>query len=169
MSLFENPVLRAPVVLLVVLAVQRSLMVDIRPLGATGDVMLLAAVGAGLAAGPNRGARWGFVIGVLADLLNDTPFGLSALVYTVTAYAVGFIPIELTAASAWLRMMIVAGASAAAIAFYAIVAGVFGVTSAVSLRLPTIILVVAVINALLGPLTVRVQRWALMAGDRARQ
>jgi len=46
-------------------------------------------VAAGLTSGPDRGALAGFAIGVVADLVVVSPFGLTALAYTVVGWAVG--------------------------------------------------------------------------------
>jgi rod shape-determining protein MreD len=53
------------------------------------DVMLLVAVGAGLAGGPQQGAIVAFFTGLVADLFVDTPFGLSALTFVLVAFTVG--------------------------------------------------------------------------------
>jgi rod shape-determining protein MreD len=56
---------------------------------AHADVMLLVAIGAGLAGGAQNGAVAAFVTGLVADLFVDTPFGVSALTFVLVAFAVG--------------------------------------------------------------------------------
>ena len=77
--------------LLLVVAVTFQLAVASRleVFGVQGDLMLLVAVAAGLAAGPDRGATLGFAAGITFDLLLQSPFGLSALTYALVAYLVG--------------------------------------------------------------------------------
>ena len=70
----------ATIVIVVVLVVQHTLLDAVRVDGAHPDVMLLLPMAAGYAAGPDRGAVFGFVAGLLADLFLPTTFGLSALV-----------------------------------------------------------------------------------------
>lgn len=53
------------------------------------DVFVLLAISAGLAAGPQRGAVIGFVLGLVADVFVQTPYGLSSLCYVLVAFAVG--------------------------------------------------------------------------------
>ena len=55
------------------------------------DLFLLLPVIAGLVAGPGEGAWVGFITGLVADVALPTAFGLSALVFTLTGFAVGSI------------------------------------------------------------------------------
>jgi len=55
------------------------------------DLFLLLPVIAGLVAGPGEGAWVGFLAGLAADIPLPTAFGLSALVFTLTGFAVGSI------------------------------------------------------------------------------
>ncbi len=55
------------------------------------DLFLLLPVIAGLVAGPGEGAWVGFIAGLAADVPLPTAFGLSALVFTLTGFAVGSI------------------------------------------------------------------------------
>ncbi len=57
--------------------------------GAHPDIFLLLAISAGLVAGPQRGAMIGFTLGLVADVLVQTPYGLSSLCYVLVAFAVG--------------------------------------------------------------------------------
>ena len=51
--------------------------------------MLLLPIMAGYAAGPDRGAVFGFIAGLVADLFLPTTFGLSALVGCLLGYGTG--------------------------------------------------------------------------------
>jgi rod shape-determining protein MreD len=63
---------------------------ELQAFDAIADLMLLVPLAAGSLAGPDRGASFGFAAGIVYDLvLQDTPFGLSALVYALVGYAVG--------------------------------------------------------------------------------
>ena len=59
--------------------------------GAIGDLVLVVVVAAGITGGADRGATYGFVAGLLFDLLVDTPFGLTALTYALVGYGVGVV------------------------------------------------------------------------------
>jgi rod shape-determining protein MreD len=167
-ALAENSFVRASLLVTLALGAQLSFVADVRPFGVVGDLMLLLALTAGLVAGPRRGAQVGFVLGLLFDCVLQTPFGLSALTYSAGAFVVGLLPVDAVFATSWLQVAAVGTASGAAMLFYALVAAVFGEETMINFHLVTIILVVAVMNGVLAPLTVRAQRWALMAGDRPR-
>jgi rod shape-determining protein MreD len=76
--------------LLLAVLLQTTLVGDLRFRGVCPDLMLLIAVCAGLARGPEQGAIVGFTAGLLTDLfLQTTPLGLSALAYGVIGFGVG--------------------------------------------------------------------------------
>lgn len=167
-AITQNPWVRVPLVVGVALALQSSLAAQIRPLGVAPDLMLLVAVAAGLAAGSQVGAVTGFAIGLTFDLVLQTPFGLSALVYGVAAYLAGMVRLEVLKSANWIPMVVVGGVSAGAVAAFALVGSLFGLDRIVSLRLIPVLVVVAVVNGVLAPVALRVMRWAFAAGDRAR-
>jgi len=80
---------RGVLLVFAVLVVQVGVVSDLEAFGAFGDLVLLIAIAAGSVGGPDRGALYGFSAGLAYDLLLDTPFGLSALVYALVGYAVG--------------------------------------------------------------------------------
>jgi rod shape-determining protein MreD len=79
--------LGALIVLLVV--VQVAVFPHLRLLGAVPDLGLLLAVAVAYRDGPEAGLLTGFVAGVGYDLFLETPTGLCALAYSLTAYGVG--------------------------------------------------------------------------------
>ena len=59
--------------------------------GVAPDFMMLLAVSAGFSGGPDQGALVGFAAGLASDLfLQNTPFGLSALVACLVGFLVGW-------------------------------------------------------------------------------
>jgi rod shape-determining protein MreD len=81
---------RIAIVVVVGLVVETTLGADLRVLGVSPDLMLLLAICAGLAGGPQAGALVGFAAGLLADLsLTTTPLGLSALSWCLVGWGVG--------------------------------------------------------------------------------
>jgi rod shape-determining protein MreD len=148
-------------VTLIALTLQVSLIADLRLFGATGDIMLLLGIAAGLAGGPERGALVGFVAGIAFDLLLHSPFGLSALAYCLTGYGVGRFQTTVLRASPWIPVVCAVVASAAGIVLFAVVGEVVGQDAYFSSRLVKIVFVVAMFNALLSRLAVRVMRWTL--------
>jgi rod shape-determining protein MreD len=162
-SVTASPWVRVPLVVFVALALQTGVAADVRPFGATADIMVLLAVCGGFVGGPQRGAGCGFFIGIAYDLVLNTPFGLSALTYGLAGYACGFLQIGVAAAPWWIGMLAVGGASAVATALYALIGTVFGLQDAITLHLITIVAVVGVVNVALAPLGLAAQRWALHA------
>jgi rod shape-determining protein MreD len=167
-GLAESSFVRGSLVVMVAFAAQLSLVADIRPFGVVGDVMMLLALVAGLVAGPRRGAQYGFLVGLLVDSVVQTPFGLSALTYSSGAFLLGLVPADAVFGSMWLQMAAVALGSGAGALFFALVGAVFGEETLVNVHLIAVVVVIAVVNGLLAPVTVPTQRWALMAGDRPR-
>ncbi len=80
---------RLAVVALVAVILQAGVLDQIVVAGAHPDLFLLLAISAGLAGGPQRGAVMAFALGLVADLLVQTPYGLSSLSYVLVAFAVG--------------------------------------------------------------------------------
>ena len=82
---------RVLLIILVAVIVQAPVFDRMQVARAHPDLLLLLPVVAGLVAGPGEGAWVGFLAGMAADLALPTAFGLSALVFTLTGFAVGSI------------------------------------------------------------------------------
>ena len=66
---------RALLVVVVALALQLTVVLDVRVSGVHPDLMVGLAIAAGLAGGTQRGAIIGFLSGVVLDLFLPTPLG----------------------------------------------------------------------------------------------
>ena len=86
-----NRTVRIAALLLLLLVLQVALFPHLRLLGAVPDLGLLLAVAIAFRDGPESGLIVGFVAGLGFDLFLETPTGLSALSYSLTAYAVGLL------------------------------------------------------------------------------
>jgi rod shape-determining protein MreD len=160
-------VARMSLLLVLALTFQLSVASRAEVLGVQGDVMLLVAVAAGLAAGPDRGATLGFVAGISFDLLLQSPFGLSALTYAIVAYVAGSLQDSVLRAAWWIPVVTAAAASALGVILY----GVFGTVvgeDLLGLSLVRIALVVGTLNALAAPVVLRAVRWATGTSDSVR-
>jgi rod shape-determining protein MreD len=166
--LLEGPWLRFSALVLIALTIQIGLLAEVRVAGATGDVMMLVALAAGLAGGPLRGGVAGFVVGLVFDLVVLSPFGVTALTYCLLGYALGFVPSEFVRGAFWVPPLIVFGASAVGTVFYVAMETLFGQDGIFTPHVVPVALVVAVINAALAPIAFRGMRWALLGGDRQR-
>ncbi len=156
-------VVRALLVVAVALLAQMTVVLEVRIGGASPDIMFLLPVAAGIVAGPVEGATMGFVAGMAADLLTPTPLGLSALVGTLIGYAVGAVSGDLVRDVRGLPTLVALGASALAVMLYAVLGALLGESQFLHVDLVTVVTVIAVTNALLAGLSVRVMRWALTA------
>jgi rod shape-determining protein MreD len=95
-----SPAAKATLKVLALLAVciflQTTFGPDLRVDNVAPDLMMLMAVCAGLAGGPEQGAVVGFAAGFMSDLfLQSTPLGLSALAAALTGFAVGWARVNL--------------------------------------------------------------------------
>lgn len=152
---------RLPPLLLVAVIVHTAVAPQLRFFGVAGDVMLLLAIAAGIAAGADRGAVFGFGVGLLADCFLQTPFGLSALTYSLVAYGVGAFQSTILHTGRWIPMLTTFVASMLGVAIFALLGLVLGQDHLVSARLATVAVTVGVLNGLLSPLAVRLLRWAV--------
>ncbi|MEO7430286.1 MAG: rod shape-determining protein MreD [Acidimicrobiales bacterium] len=158
---------RTSLVLVVALTIQLGIASRLEVVGVQGDLLLLVAVCAGLAAGPDRGAIVGFAAGLSFDLLLQSPFGLSALTYAIVAYVAGSLQDSVLRAAWWIPVSTAAAASALGVILY----GVFGTVvgeDLLAISLLRIALVVGLLNAIAAPAALRVVRWATGTSDSVR-
>ncbi len=153
--------LRLPVLFLFVLTLQRSLLTDIDVRDVRPDALLLLAVCAGLVAGSEIGSVVGFVVGLIADLYVQAPLGLSALVFSLVAYAVGAFRANLIREIWWIPPATAFVASSVGVVLYALLGAVVGQSQFVRPQLVTIAVLVGVMNAVLSLVLVRLTGWAL--------
>jgi len=156
-------VARTSLVVFLALLLQHTILDAVQVGGAHPDVMILLPVAAGYAAGPERGAIFGFFVGLATDLFLPTTFGLSALVGCILGYVTGVATAGLVRSSWWLPPVVFAAATAAGLCGYAILGVMLGQADAISVYLPSA-LAVAVPAALVLALPVlRAVTWALPA------
>lgn len=149
---------RLALVMVTALTLQTTWMADLRPFGVPGDLLILVAIAAGLAAGPTRGAIVGFTAGVAIDLVQLTPFGLSALTYLAVGYVVGSAHAGVLRSAPWIPVAAGFVATALGIVFYVILGQLVGQ----QFRLPDlgrVVLVTSVMNAVLVTPALFVARW----------
>ena len=158
---------RVSFVLVIALTLQVSVVPDLRFFGVQGDLMLLVALAAGLAAGPERGAAIGFAAGLGYDLMLQTPCGLSALTYALVAFFVGSLQDSVLRAAWWIPVTTAAAGSALGVILYVVFGTVVGVEF-LGVSIPKVAIVVALLNALVAAPTIRALRWATGTQDSVR-
>lgn len=166
------PALRSFLLLVLFLVVQSTVALDVRVAGAHPDIMLLLPIAYGLIAGPVGGALCGFCVGIAADLLLPTPFGLSALVDCMLGFAAGWVPVPAERGEGGgllLTTVVVLVGSAAGAVVYPLLGAVLGQPEMVHVDLVAVVIVVAVPNALLAVPTAAMVRWALGVDRRRRR
>jgi rod shape-determining protein MreD len=149
-----------PLMLIVALLVQTTVLSRMRFWDVMPDFMLLVAVAGGITAGPTRGAALGFASGMLIDLFLPTPLGLSALVFTLVGYGVGVANTGVLRSAWYIPVLTAGGASVAGVLLYAMAGSVLG-EPMINGHLVTIVLVVGVCNAVLAPVGVKLVDWSL--------
>ena len=160
---------RTSLMLVVALTIQLGIAPSLGLFGVQGDLLLLVAIGAGVAAGPDRGSAVGFAAGIAYDLLLQTPFGLSALTYAIVAYLVGGLQDSVLRAAWWIPVTTATAASALGVILYGVFGTVLG-DDLIGLDLLRTALIVALLNTVAAPFVVRGMRWATGStnGVRAR-
>src|SRR6266540_7379280 len=153
---------RGALVVLVVLVIQVGIVSNLEAFDAFGDIVLLVAIAAGSVSGPDRGATYGFCAGLAYDLLLDTPFGMSALVYALVGYAVGMATVWVIQPRWWFHVLGAGVASGVAVLMTALVSRIMG-TSYPMDELVRIAAVVAVWNMALIIPARRVMQWVVGA------
>jgi rod shape-determining protein MreD len=154
---------RCALLIVTALILQVSIVDEIRVSGAHPDLMLLLSVAGGYVAGPQRGAGFGFAVGLATDLLLPTTFGLSALVGCLVGFGVGLATTGLERGSWVLPPLIFAVATAAGLTGYAILGAVLGEPHLVSAALPDALAVSVPFAVILAVPVLRAVAWALPA------
>lgn len=158
---------RVALVILGALVLQHSVFAVPGPGGVRADLLLLVALTAGVVGGSERGAVVGFVAGLVFDLFVQTPLGLSALAYSLVAYAAGSLQSGVIRSAWWIPPLSAAAGSAAGVVLYALMGATIGQAQYLGPRLGLTAAVVGTVNAALALPAEKAMTWA-MAGSRAR-
>jgi rod shape-determining protein MreD len=153
--------LKVPLLVLLMLTLQSTLFSGLRNSGLHADTLLLLPITAGIVAGAESGALVGFLAGLTLDLFLQTPFGLSALAYSLVGFGVGTVQGNVIRAAWWIAPLTAIVASAAGIVVYGLVGAMVGQAQLLRGDLPVIAGWVAVVNAPLAVPVVKLMEWAL--------
>jgi len=119
-------VLTLTLVIVTALLLQTTVFGEMRLLGVRPELLFLVTVVFALLEGPNEGAVVGFICGMAQDFMLHEPKGITALTLTLVGYAVGMSRHLIVSSSPLVPTMVVAGATAAGIAFYETTAFLLG-------------------------------------------
>jgi len=160
-SLVQGPLPRLALVGVMLVALQQTLFVDLRPAAVTIQIVLALAAAAGAAAGPQKGALAGFVLGMMFDLRAGTPLGSSSLSMGVGGFVAGY-ALSITVDPQWWLAMIFTGIGAAVgETMVPVVRSFIGEEGHFTPRLFTVVPVVSAAAMILSPVFVPVGRWCM--------
>lgn len=153
---------RVRLVLLVVTLVvlQTSVFPHLRVFGAIPDLCLVATVAIAFEEGPQTGAIFGFVSGLVVDLFLASPLGLSALANSVTGYAVGVFQSGFVRESRTMPMVLGSIGGLIGGTIFAIVGGIAGQAGYLSLTSVRVIIVAAIYDSIVALAVFPFVRWA---------
>lgn len=152
---------RVGLVLFVVLMVQLTVLNEVRVWGVTGSALVVTPVAGGLIGGPERGALVGFVAGLLIDAFLTTPFGLTALVWTIAGYVVGLLGRNLIRSSPAAVVGLAALAAIASTVAFVLVGYLLGQGHLLDAPIAQIALVGALVAGIAVLAVLPAMRWAL--------
>ncbi len=151
---------RAALLVLVAVVVQARVASSFSLLGVRPELALAVALAAGVAGGPERGAVAGFAVGLLYDVVLQTPMGLSALIYAVLAYAIGAMQVQMASHRRPGRMLFVGLGTAAGVVSWVLLGRLFDAVAPDPLDVVRVALVAGAINAVVGLGLSRLWAWA---------
>jgi cell shape-determining protein MreD len=157
----QGPIVRLVPVGLVLIALQRTLFVELTVVGVIIQVATAFAAAAGVAGGPERGALAGFVVGVMYDLAEGLPLGSTALAMIVAGVVAGSLSLITVDPQWWLAALFAGLGTAVGELMVPTVRLFTGEPAPYDARLWVIVPVVGVAGALLSPVLVPLARWCL--------
>jgi rod shape-determining protein MreD len=160
-ALLHSPLPRLIPIGLVLLALQKTLFVEIQPFGVILQIVMAFAAAAGAAGGAERGMIAAFVLGIMFDLAVGTPLGSTALAMGVAAYVAGWVDQIRIDTTWWLAAIFVGAGAGAGEATVPVIRRFTGEEDAFVADLATIVPVVAVGAAIVSIPLMPVARWAL--------
>ena len=143
--------------------IQIAVVPHFRLSGYVVDLPLILVVLASLYLNPSNGALVGFLAGVSVDLVLHTPFGMTALTFSLVGYGTSSVSGQITGRHIFVRSLTVALISASATSLFAGIGALIGLEYVTRRELGSIAVVTAVAavpsTVLLSPLV----RWAFPA------
>lgn len=139
---------------------QLGLFDDLRVFSVHPEALLAIGCGSAIAWGAERGALVGFAAGLMADLSLSGRFGVTALAWGVSCYAIGLLSEGLARRSRLVDAVLMALGGAFGVITYAVAGTLFGESTLGDDNLLVIIGMVGLWNLVLSPVVVPLSRWA---------
>ncbi len=160
-AFIQGPLVRIIPVGMILLALQRTIFVELTVNDVILQVVLAFSAAAGAAGGSERGAVVGFVLGLMYDLVEGTPLGSTAVAFTVAGVVAGLLALITVEPQWWLAALFVGLGAAAGELMVPIVRLFIGEVERLDPRLREIVPIVAVAAMVMSPLLVPLARWCL--------
>lgn len=160
-ALLTSPLTRIIPIGMMLLALQKTLFVELQPFGVIVQIVLAFAASAGAAGGPERGAITGFSLGIMFDLAVGSPLGSSSITMGLAGYIAGWVDLIRIDTTWWLAAIFVGIGAGAGEAGVPVVRRFIGEEDAFVPEMAKIVPVVAVAAAALSVLLVPIGRWSL--------
>jgi rod shape-determining protein MreD len=146
---------------MILLALQKTVFVDLQPFGVIIQILMAFAACAGAAGGPERGAIAGFTLGIMFDLAIGTPLGSSAIAMGLAAYVAGWVDLIRIDTTWWLAAIFVGVGAGVGETSIPVIRRFTGEQDAFVPEMTKIIPVVAVTAAIMSIALVPLARWSL--------
>lgn len=160
-ALVQGPLPRLVFVGVILVALQNTLFVELRPAAVTVQIVLALVAAAGAGSGPQKGALAGFVLGLMYDLRAGSPLGSSSISMGLGGFVAGY-SLSITIDPQWWLAMIFTGIGAAVGELMVpVVRSFIGEEHHFTPRLFTVVPVVAIAAVILSPLLVPIGRWCM--------
>ncbi len=160
-TLLQSFLVRLIPVSMVLLALQRSIFVDILVFGVVAQLLLAFAASAGAAGGSERGAIVGFAAGVMYDLVGGTPLGSSAIALSLGGVVAGLLALVAADPQWWLKAVFVGLGAGAGEATVPVVRLFIGESNPWPPAMLKVVVVVAISSAVMSVALVPLARWCL--------
>lgn len=157
----QGPLIRIIPVGLLLLALQRTLFLEVTVDGVIIQVVTAFAAAAGAAGGSERGAVTGFALGLMYDLVEGTPLGSTAIAMTLAGVVAGLLALIASDPQWWLSALFTGLGTAVGEIAVPVVRLFTGEEEPFDPRLAVVVPIVAVAGALLGIVFVPLARWCL--------
>lgn len=160
-GLIQGPLVRVIPVGIILLALQRTIFVELQVDNVIIQVMMAMSAAAGVAGGSERGAVVGFVLGIMFDLAEGTPLGSTALAMTFAGVVAGLLALIVAEPRWWLAALFTGLGTVAGVAAIPVIRVFIGEEDPFNERLPTVLIVVGLAGVIMSPVLVPLARWCL--------
>ncbi len=150
---------RLIVVAAVVVVLHVGLVSGFRIAGVAAELPLGLVVAAGLAGGVEKGAVYGFAVGLIVDMFVFTPIGLSALVFGVVAWIAGHLFLDRIEESVIVASFAIGALTAFGLLLFVGLGLALGQSALSEAPIIRIVIVGSLVNATFSPLLMGVAHW----------